>query len=59
MKILITGCAGLIGSNLGMWLTINTDHTIIGVDNFSGSPVNFLQYENLVTTSLDILIKMN
>jgi len=57
MKILITGCAGLIGSNLGMWLTINTDHTIIGVDNFSGSPVNFLQYENLVTTSLDILNK--
>jgi UDP-glucose 4-epimerase len=34
--ILISGCAGLIGSNLAHWLIENTDHDIIGVDDLSG-----------------------
>ncbi len=36
MKILITGCAGLIGASLSHWIIDNTDHQIIGVDNLSG-----------------------
>jgi UDP-glucose 4-epimerase len=36
MKILITGCAGMIGSNLSHWFIEVTDFEIIGVDNLSG-----------------------
>lgn len=36
MKILITGVAGLLGSRLADWITENTSHTIIGVDDLSG-----------------------
>ena len=37
MNVLITGCAGLIGSNLCNWLLDNIENiTIIGVDNLSG-----------------------
>jgi len=36
MNILITGIAGLIGSNLSNWIMDNTDHTVIGIDNLSG-----------------------
>lgn len=36
MKILITGVGGLLGSNLAKWLLENTDHEIIGLDDFSG-----------------------
>ena len=32
MKILITGCAGFIGSHLAERLLCTTDHTIVGVD---------------------------
>lgn len=35
MKIIVTGCAGFIGSNFVHWLLENTDHTIIGIDDFS------------------------
>jgi len=34
--ILITGVAGLLGSRLADWLIENTEHTVIGVDDFSG-----------------------
>lgn len=36
MKVLITGAAGMIGSNLAHWLIENTDALIIGVDDLSG-----------------------
>lgn len=35
MKILITGAAGFIGSNLVHWLINNTDHELLGMDNLS------------------------
>lgn len=35
MKILITGSAGFIGSNLAHWLLANTDHDVIGIDNMA------------------------
>lgn len=34
MKILVTGAAGFIGSNLCEYL-LNRDHTVIGIDNFN------------------------
>lgn len=36
MKILITGIAGFLGSKLAEWLILNTNHTILGIDNLSG-----------------------
>ena len=36
MKILITGVAGLLGSRLADWITENSTHKIIGVDDLSG-----------------------
>lgn len=35
MRILITGIAGLIGSNMARWLIQNTEHDIFGIDNIS------------------------
>lgn len=35
MKILITGVAGLIGSNFARWLFEHTEHKVHGVDNLS------------------------
>ena len=34
MKILITGCCGFIGTNLTLYFLKNTNHEIIGIDNF-------------------------
>lgn len=46
MKILITGVAGFLGSNLATRL-IKDGHTVIGVDDFStGSPRNLLKLKN-------------
>ena len=36
MTILITGNADLLGSRLADWLTENSDHIIIGIDDLSG-----------------------
>ena len=41
MKILITGVAGFIGSNLNDFL-LNKGHKVIGVDNFSTGKDLFL-----------------
>lgn len=35
MTIMITGIAGLVGSNLARWLLDNTEHRVVGVDNLS------------------------
>ena len=35
-RVLITGVAGLLGSRLAQWLSENTNHEIIGVDDLSG-----------------------
>lgn len=34
--IAITGCCGMIGSNLSHWFIDNTDYRVIGIDNLSG-----------------------
>jgi len=36
MNILITGVAGLLGSNLADWIVTNTGHRVIGIDDLSG-----------------------
>lgn len=41
MKVLVTGCAGLLGANYSRHL-IKNGHTVIGVDNFSGGYKAFL-----------------
>ena len=41
MKILITGVAGFIGSNLNDYL-LERNHQIVGVDNFSTGRKSFL-----------------
>ena len=41
-KILITGVAGLIGSNFAHYLLRNTDHTVIGIDDLSGGVIENL-----------------
>lgn len=45
MRILITGVAGLIGSNFAKWLLENTDHEVIGIDNFTGGELEILPSE--------------
>ena len=41
MKVLVTGCAGLLGANYSRYLIENT-HKVIGVDNFFGGYKAFL-----------------
>ena len=36
MNILVTGVAGLVGSNLADWIVTNTGHRVIGIDDLSG-----------------------
>ena len=40
MNILITGVAGLLGSRFADYITQNTPHTVIGVDDLSGGYVD-------------------
>ena len=47
MKILITGVAGLIGSNFADWLVKNTDHTVIGIDDLSGGSIENVDTNNV------------
>ncbi len=41
MKVLVTGCAGLLGANYSRHL-IENKHKVIGVDNFFGGYKAFL-----------------
>jgi UDP-glucose 4-epimerase len=41
MKILITGVAGLLGSNLATYI-LNKGHEVIGIDNLSGGQLDFV-----------------
>jgi len=50
--IAITGCCGMIGSNLSHWFIDNTDYRIIGVDNLSGGFI-----ENIPDNERFILFK--
>ena len=60
MKVLVTGCAGLLGANYSRHL-IKNGHTVIGVDNFSGGYKAFLPksdgfifYKTNIENSADI-----
>lgn len=41
MKILITGCAGLIGSHLSKYF-LDNDYEVVGIDNLSGGYLDFV-----------------
>ena len=41
-RILITGVAGFLGSNLALELLNNVDNYVIGIDNFSNSTMSNL-----------------
>lgn len=43
MKILITGCCGFIGSHLTEYLSENTQHDIIGIDDMTLTEINKIQ----------------
>ena len=67
-KILITGCAGLLGSNLSHWILQNTDDIIIGVDNLSGGYIENISKEsdrfyfhkiNIESDELDKIFKLH
>lgn len=45
-RIIITGCAGFIGSNLYYWLSEHTPNKIFGIDNFSGGNVDNIPIGN-------------
>lgn len=45
MNILITGVAGLIGSNFAEWILNNTEHNVIGVDDLSGGYIENIPWE--------------
>lgn len=53
--ILITGVAGLIGSNFAHWLLENTEHEVIGVDDLSGGyKSNLPKHERFLFTEANI-----
>jgi len=59
-KVLVTGCAGFIGSNLVKKL-INKNYFVTGVDNFRTGKKkfiqNFLDKKNFEFKKIDLLIK--
>ncbi|MBQ4646907.1 MAG: NAD-dependent epimerase/dehydratase family protein [Candidatus Gastranaerophilales bacterium] len=62
-KILITGCAGFIGSNLANYLIKNEKNFIYGVDNFSHSTMSnlypLLKNENFEFVEHDLKSDLN
>ena len=46
-KVLVTGCAGFIGSNMVSFLLENTSYEIVGIDNFCGGRKNEEYIRNL------------
>ena len=50
MKILITGCAGFIGSHLTEYF-LNNGHTVVGVDNFDAFYSKDLKLQNIAIAS--------
>ena len=47
MKIFVTGCAGLLGSNYARHLIAN-GHEVIGIDNLSGGYKAFVPKLSLI-----------
>jgi len=63
MNILITGVAGLLGSNLADWIVANTEHKVVGIDDLSGgyrdhvnNLVNFYDY-NILNDDIEKLFE--
>ena len=58
MRVLVTGCAGFIGSNLTDRL-LKDNHQVIGVDNFSTGQREFLEFalesDSFTLAELDLL----
>lgn len=53
--ILVTGCAGFLGSNFCHWLIDNTEHQVIGVDNlYGGYTSNMPNSERFTFYPLDV-----
>jgi|SRR5690606_15129123 len=52
--VLVTGCAGFIGSNLCHWILANTSHDVVGVDDLSGG-----YEENLPNDNRFIFVHLN
>jgi len=64
--ILITGVGGLLGSRLADWIIDNTEHKVIGVDDFSGGylenvnpRVNLYSYDLKELKYVDLMFKEN
>lgn len=65
-SILITGVGGLLGSRLADWIIDNTEHTVIGVDDFSGGylenvnpRVKLYSYDLKELKYVDLMFKEN
>jgi UDP-glucose 4-epimerase len=55
MNILITGCCGLIGNNFTRYL-LNKGHTVIGIDDFSGSYEDYLpSHKNFIFYNFNLI----
>lgn len=55
MTILITGCAGLIGSNY-LRHCLDNGHTVVGIDNFSGGYKDFIpEHNNIHFYEMDLI----
>ena len=51
MVILVTGCAGFIGSHLCEYLLKNTNYTVYGIDNMNNY-YNIKQKDDIINTKI-------
>lgn len=58
MKILVTGCAGFIGSHTCVKLLKNKDNIVYGIDNFDPYYDVQLKKDNITLLSKKVLFRM-